>query len=80
MRQSRRHLVDSQMTKEECVFMQWQIFPQEHKSGDWVVQGIDIADGGKVYTTIFSDSGAERRAHEYLEWCLRADRFEINYH
>jgi hypothetical protein len=68
------------MAKEECVFMQWQIFPHEHRSGDWVVQGIDIADDGKVYTTIFSDSGAERRAHEYLEWCLRADRFEFDYH
>lgn len=68
------------MAKEEFVFMQRQIFPPEHKSGDWVVQGIDIADGGKVYTTIFCDSGAERSAHEYLEWCLRMDRFEINYH
>lgn len=47
--------------------MQWEIFPHEDQSGDWVVQAINIDGEGEIYTTIFSDADAEKRAKEYLE-------------
>jgi len=51
--------------------MEWHIFPHEDGSGDWIVQAINFAGDGQLYTTIFSDSNAERRAQEFLGWQSR---------
>jgi hypothetical protein len=48
--------------------MQWEIFPHEARSGDWVVEGINFAGDGEIYTMIFSGSDAEERAREYFAW------------
>ena len=48
--------------------MQWNVYPHEDGSGDWVVQAINFAGDGEIYTTIFSDSNAEARAREYYDW------------
>lgn len=48
--------------------MEWHIYPHEDRSGDWVVQGINIDGEGEMFTTIFTDSDAEARAREYYQW------------
>lgn len=48
--------------------MEWNIYPHEDGSGDWVVQAINFAGDGELYTTIFTDSNAEDRAREYYNW------------
>jgi hypothetical protein len=48
--------------------MEWEIFPHEDGSGDWVVEAINFAGDGEIHTTIFSGISAEVRAREYLDW------------
>jgi hypothetical protein len=48
--------------------MKWSIYAHEDGSGDWVVQAINFAGDGEIYTTIFSDSDARTRAEEYYNW------------
>jgi hypothetical protein len=48
--------------------MQWEMFPHEDGSGDWVVEGINIANEGEIVTTICSGSYAESRANEFYLW------------
>jgi hypothetical protein len=54
--------------------MEWHIYPHEDRSGDWVVQGIDINGEGEIFTTIFTDADAEARAREYYEWQVVAQQ------
>ena len=48
--------------------MQWEIFPHEDNSGDWVVESVNIDGEGEISTTIFSGTSAESRAREYFAW------------
>jgi hypothetical protein len=48
--------------------MEWNIYPHEDGSGDWVVEAINHEDDGQIYTTIFSGSDTEKRAREYFDW------------
>jgi hypothetical protein len=54
--------------------MQWDIFPHEDGSGDWVVEAINFAGDGEISTAIFSGSSAEERAREYSAWKAEAVR------
>ena len=53
--------------------MQWEIFQHEDGSGDWVVESVNFAGDGEIYTTIFSGASAEVRAKAYLAWVRTAD-------
>ncbi len=48
--------------------MQWEIYPHEDNSGDWVVEGVNFSGDGEIQTTIFSGTSAESRAKQYLAW------------
>jgi hypothetical protein len=48
--------------------MEWEVFPHEDGSGDWVVEAINFAGDGEIHTTIFSGISAESRAREYIAW------------
>lgn len=54
--------------------MEWNVFPHEDASGDWVVQAINFDGDGEIYTTIFSDSDAQARAKEYHDWKSSSSR------
>lgn len=53
------------------VCMEYEAYPHEDGSGDWVVEGIDIDGEGEICTTIFSGCNARRRAEEYASWKSR---------
>jgi hypothetical protein len=48
--------------------MEWNLYPHEDNSGDWVVEATNPSGEGQIYTTIFSGSSAESRAREYCDW------------
>jgi hypothetical protein len=48
--------------------MEWEVFPHEDNSGDWIVEAINFSGDGEIYTTIFCGISAEARAREYLAW------------
>lgn len=58
------------MNRKEAHPMEWNLYPHEDNSGDWVVESINLDGEGQIYTTIFSGSDAERRAREYYDMKL----------
>ena len=54
--------------------MEWNVFPHEDNSGDWVVEGANVSGEGEIFTTIFSGIAAESRAREYFVWKTVGDR------
>jgi hypothetical protein len=44
--------------------MQFEAFPHEDGSGDWVVETINFPGDGEISTTIFSGDSAKDRARE----------------
>jgi hypothetical protein len=48
--------------------MQIEMYPLEDKSGDWVVELVNLPGEGEINTVIFSGSDAERGAREYSDW------------
>lgn len=54
--------------------MEWDIYPHEDGSGDWVVQAINFENDGEIDTTVFSGSNTKRRAQEYHQWMSRSKK------
>jgi hypothetical protein len=51
--------------------MQFNVYPHEDNSGDWVVEAIDIDGEGEILTAIFSGKNAKTRAESYANWQQR---------
>lgn len=52
--------------------MQWEIYPHEDGSGDWVAEAFNFEGDGEIFTAIFSGPSAEGRAREYVSWQQQA--------
>ena len=48
--------------------MQFDVYPHEDNSGDWVVSMMDLDGEGEILTAIFSGGNARQRAEEYADW------------
>jgi hypothetical protein len=48
--------------------MEWTVFKDSRKRGDWRVEAPDFDEEGQLYITIFSGPEARERAEEYAEW------------
>lgn len=52
--------------------MEFNVYPHEDNSGDWVVEAIDLNGDGEIRTAIFSGRGARESAEEYANWKQRS--------
>jgi hypothetical protein len=47
--------------------MDFNVYPHEDNSGDWVVEIIDTNGEGEILTAIFSGKNAQQRAESYAD-------------
>lgn len=48
--------------------MTFEMVHDDKNPGDFIVEAIDNASEGEIYTAVFTGSNAESRAREYLAW------------
>ena len=47
--------------------LKYNVFPDKEFPSDWHVEAID-SETGEIYSAVFGNADAERRAREYARW------------